>query len=49
MGQDYTARKAAKKDRKRLARDGAGKDGGRVRKKKNQPRRLCRRGPARRR
>ena len=44
MGQDYTARKAAKKGRKRLARDGAAKDaeGGRARKKKNAPRRLCR-------
>jgi hypothetical protein len=45
MGQDYNARKSAKKGRKRVARDGArpeGAAGKRERKKKNQPRRLCR-------
>ncbi|KAI8472547.1 MAG: hypothetical protein J3K34DRAFT_519592, partial [Monoraphidium minutum] len=43
MGQDYNARKTAKRGRKRMARDGAPGDGvaKRVR-KKNQPRRLCR-------
>lgn len=43
MGQDYSARKSAKKGRKRMARDGATNDGQAKRqRKKNQPRRLCR-------
>lgn len=44
MGQDYNARKSAKKRNKRAAREGEGTAAvaGRVRKKKNQPRRLCR-------
>lgn len=45
MGQDYTARKAAKKSRKRIGRDGAHAGDAkerRERKKKGQARRLCR-------
>jgi hypothetical protein len=44
MGQDYNARKSAKKGRKRIARDGAPNDaeGGKRIRKKNGPRRLCR-------